>query len=286
MEIKERFVLRPKTTMRIGGVVTAFAEIHTKDDVEAALRYSVEQKLSFLPLGSGSNTIFADDVDAMVVQLKHAEMKVTSDMVTVGAGKNLPMLVNECADLGLDISALTGIPGTVGGAVFGNAGQGPKGVWIDSFIESVTIYDGAWKTLSKTECLFRYRESFFKDSKKPLLIWEVVLKVPKADPQAIKESIQRLLQKRIETQPHLKTAGSCFKAIGDTPAWKLIDAAGLRGHTAGGIEISTKHANFLINVGEATYADAVSVVDTVKAKIPDKLEVEMRFIEPDGTLRF
>ncbi len=279
-------MLRPKTTMRIGGVASVFAELVTKDDAEAALQYSVMQKLKLLPLGSGSNTIFADEVKAMVVQVKHAKVDVAGETVTVGAGKNLAMLINELALLDLDLSALTGIPGTVGGAIFGNAGQGPKGVWIDSFVESVTIFDGAWKTLPKPDCAFRYRESAFKDSAKPLLIWEVVLKLPKADPVAIKATIETLLKKRIETQPHLKTAGSCFKAIGQTPAWKLIDAAGLRGHKVGGIEVSLKHANFLINVGEATYADAVSVVEKVKEKIPENLEVEMRFVEPDGTLRF
>lgn len=286
MEIKERFVLRPKTTMRIGGVARYFAELLTKEDAEAALRYSIEQKLKFLPLGSGSNTIFADEVNALVVQVKHAKTDVAGDTVTVGAGKNLAMLINELALLGLDLSALTGIPGTVGGAIFGNAGQGPKGIWIDSFVESVTVFDGGWKTFSKSECAFRYRESVFKDSAKPLLIWEVTLKAPKADPKAIKSTIDALLQKRIETQPHLKTAGSCFKAIGETPAWKLIDGVGLRGYKVGGIEISPKHANFLINIGEATYKNAVDVVEEVKKKIPENLEVEMRFVEPDGTLRF
>lgn len=286
MELKERFVLRPKTTMRIGGVARYFAELVTKEDAEEALRFSATNKLKFLPLGSGSNTIFAPEVNALVVQVKHAKLDIAGDTVTVGAGKNLAMLLNELGAFGLDLSALTGIPGTVGGAIFGNAGQGPKGIWIDSFVESVTVYDGEWKTFSKSECQFRYRESVFKDSAQPLLIWEVTLKAPNADPKAIKSTIDALLQKRIETQPHLKTAGSCFKAIGQTPAWKLIDGVGLRGYKIGGIEISPKHANFLINVGEATYADAVSVVETVKKKIPENLEVEMRFVEPDGTLRF
>ncbi len=286
MEFKERFVLRPKTTMRIGGAVRYFAEIMTKEDAEDALRFSMENTLKFIPLGSGSNTIFAETVEALVVQVKHTKAEISGDTVTVGAGKNLAMLINELGLAGLDLSALTGIPGTIGGAIFGNAGQGPKGVWIDSFVESVTIYDGEWKTLTNAECNFRYRESVFKDAGKPLLIWEAVLRVPKGDPAAIKTSVEALLLKRIETQPHLKTAGSCFKAIGDTPAWKLIDAVGLRGYKSGGIEISPKHANFLINVGEATYADAVNVVEEVKKKIPENLEVEMRFVETDGSLKF
>ncbi len=272
--------------MRIGGSARYFAELQTRQDAEDAFRFSRENKIKLLPLGSGSNTIFAPEVDVLVVQVKHATVQVDGDRVTVGAGKNLALLIRELALLGLDLSALTGIPGTVGGAIFGNAGQGPVGVWIDAFIESVTVYDGMWKTMTKGECDFRYRESVFKDSPQPLIIWEAVLRLPKADPAAIKTTVESLLQKRIETQPHLKTAGSCFKAIGDTPAWKLIDAAGLRGFRIGDIEISPKHANFLINTGQATYADAVAVVENVKEKIPEDMAVEMRFIEPDGSLRF
>ncbi len=276
--------------MRIGGVARYFAEILTREDAEQAMRFCVENKLKLIPLGNGSNTIFSDNVEALVVQVKHVKTDVVDDTVTVGAGKNLAMLINELAAQGLDLSALTGIPGTIGGAIFGNAGQGPKGIWIDSFIESVTVYDGEWKTLTKKECEFAYRESFFKSSHPSppptTLIWEATLKIPKADSAMIKAHIESLLKKRIETQPHLKTAGSCFKAIGDTPAWKLIDAAGLRGYKSGGVEISPKHANFLMNVGEGTYADAVSVVEEVREKIPENLEVEMRFVEPDGEVRF
>lgn len=281
--------------MRIGGTAKYFADIISKDDVEEAYKFAADKNIPLIPLGGGSNTIFADgEIDALVVQVKHADVRVDETAVTVGAGKNLPMLINELAEQGLDLSPLTGILGTVGGAVFGNAGQGPKGIWIDSFVESVTVFDGEWKTLKKNECGFGYRESVFKSSPLPAgeglgvgaLIWEATLKIPKADPAFIKANVQTLLQKRIETQPHVRTAGSCFKAIGDTPAWQLIDEVGMRGLKIGGVEIATKHANFLLNTGDATYDDAVHVVESVKAKIPQDLHVEMRFIEPDGSIRF
>lgn len=284
MELKERFVLRPKTTMRIGGEARYFAELLTKQDAGEAWRFSVDNKLKLIPLGSGSNTIFANNIAALVVQVKYAKTDISEDTVTVGAGKNLAMLISELAVLGLDLSALTGIPGTVGGAIFGNAGQGPKGIWIDTFIESVTVFDGAWKTLTKDECNFRYRESAFKDSLQSVIIWETVLKVPRGDPTIIKANIQTLLQKRIETQPHVRTAGSCFKAVGDTPAWKLIDAVGLRGLKIGDIEVSTKHANFLISGENPTFSDAMEVISKVKKAVPEGLEVEMRCYGEDGGL--
>lgn len=110
--------------------------------------------------------------------------------------------------------------------------------------------------------------------------------IPKGDPSVIKAEIERLLQKRIETQPHAKTAGSCFKAVGDTPAWQLIDAAGLRDTVSGGVHISEKHANFLINDGEGSFHDAVNVVRTIEEGIGEGLQVEMRFVKEDGTLEF
>lgn len=289
MDIREHVMLRPKTTMRIGGTARYFAELKTQADIEEAVKFSEKQQLSIVPLGSGSNTIFADgEIDAFVVQIKHETVTIDENRVTVGAGKNLAMLINELSEKGLDLSALTGIPGTVGGAIFGNAGQGPKGVWIGAFVESVTAFaDGEWKTLRNEECGFQYRESIFKKTKGAApILWEATLIVPPGDPATIKKTIESLLQKRIETQPHLKTAGSCFKAVGDTPAWRLIDAAGLRGFKIGGVEISSKHANFLINVGEATFSDVVSVVEEVKQKISNDLDIEMRFVKNDGTLRF
>ncbi len=287
MELRQNVLLRPKTTMRIGGTARYFAELKSKADTEEILRFSVDQKLRIIPLGSGSNTIFADgEIEAIVIQVKYDAVTIDENRVTVGAGKNLPMLINELAGVGLDLSPLTGIPGTVGGAIFGNAGQGPKGIWMDTFVESVTAYgDGEWKVFPKNDCHFRYRESVFKDSLSPLIIWDTTLTVPSGDPETIKTNIESLLKKRIETQPHMKTAGSCFKAVGDTPAWQLIDAAELRGLRIGGIEISPKHANFLINVGEAAFRDALELVENVRKEVPQGLEVEMRFVGNDGSLK-
>lgn len=281
--------------MRIGGAARYYAELATKEDCEEALRFAAEKNLPLFVLGGGSNTIFADGViDALVVRIKADTVTAEGNRVTVQAGKNLPMLINELAKKNLDISPLTGILGAVGGAIFGNAGQGPTGIWIDRYVESVTVLiDGVWKTLSKEDCHFRYRESFFKDlsdkkqetrSKKQngSIVWEATLQIPSRPEAEVKAEIERLLKKRIETQPHLKTAGSCFKAVGETPAWKLIDAAGLRGFKVGDVQIAEKHANFLLNMGKATFDDAKSIVEKVREKIPEQLEVEMWFVGNNG----
>jgi UDP-N-acetylmuramate dehydrogenase len=304
MHLKEHEPLGPKTTMRIGGTARFFAELARKEDVEETYTFAQKNTLPLIVLGSGSNTIFADsEINAIVVRIsasgvQRAEPGTSNPpfdraqgkqpgTVTIESGKNLPMLINELAKEGLDLSPLTGIPGTIGGAIFGNAGQGPKGVWMDHFVESVTIFDGQWRTLTKEECEFEYRESIFKKKLSAYpIIWSATLAIPHGDPAAVKAEIERLLQKRIETQPHQRTAGSCFKAVGDTPAWQLIDAVELRGYKSGGVMISEKHANFLIGEKGATFEDAVNVVNTVKEKIPEKLEVEMRFVKPNGSLSF
>lgn len=284
MDFQEHIPVGRKTTMRIGGEARFYGEIVHKEDCKQAFAFAAEKSLPLIVLGGGSNMIFADGiVNAVVVRVKAAETIIAGPTVTLQSGKNLAMLLNELAQEGLDLSALTGIPGSIGGAIIGNAGQGPKGIWIDSFVQEVTVYtNDGWQTLTKEECAFGYRESVFKQKGEPVLIWEVVLEVPQNEPAEIQAEIQRLLQKRIETQPHVKTAGSCFKAIGDVPAWKLIDAAGLRGTKMGNVVVSEKHANFLLNDGDAKFDDAVALVQKIKATVAKPLEVEMRFVQPDG----
>ncbi len=310
MDILEHISVGGKTTMRIGGTARWYGDITSKEDVEFAVIFAKEHQVPLIVLGGGSNTIFSnDEVEALVVRIKAEAMSREGNRVTVQSGKILASLINELGEQGLDLSALTGIPGTIGGAIFGNAGQGPKGTWLDSYIVNVTAYiDGEWKTFSRDECRFRYRESIFKEEDRlktqdvgqkepdtyhlsPMshvspIIWEAQLELPPGVPVTIHNNVEALLKKRFETQPHLKTAGSCFKAIGGTPAWQLIDQAGLRGLRIGDIEISPKHANFLMNVRKGMYSDAKQIVQRVKADVRDNMEVEMRFIERDGSVAF
>ncbi|MDD5055740.1 MAG: UDP-N-acetylmuramate dehydrogenase [Candidatus Peribacteraceae bacterium] len=285
--------LKSKTTMHIGGTARYFAELMTKRDVAEAYTFAKTKNVPLFVLGAGSNTIFADgEIQALIVQIKHGHFFIEKNRVKIDAGANLATVVATLADAGLDLSALTGIPGTVGGAIFGNAGQGPAGVWIDSFIETVTEFvDGTWKTMPRSECGFGYRESIFKreagSGKREEIIWETTLNVPSGDPAKIKAAIEEMLKKRAAAQVAARTAGSCFKASGDVPAWRLIDAAGLRGLKIGGVQISPKHANFLVNTeNKGTFSDAVGIVERVKKTITVPLDVEMRFVGEDGEICF
>lgn len=290
MIIQEQVPIGRRTTMRIGGSARYYAELTSRSDVEEAYRFAAEKHIPLIPLGGGSNTIFAEgEIAALVVRIQHNSVEKRGDGWRIGAGKILASLIQELAHQHMDGSALTGIPGTIGGAVFGNAGQGPKGIWIDRYVRGVTVFEsGLWQELYPEECHFRYRESHFKDRANgsiPPLIWEVQCVFPQRPAAEILAEIERLIQKRIETQPHLKTAGSCFKALPDgTPAWQLIEAAGLRGQRFGGIEISQKHANFLLNVEQGTYGDVLAAIGAVQAAVPQIAGVEMRLYEQSGAL--
>ena len=302
LQIQELVPLRTKTTMRIGGSTRYYAELATKKDVEEAYAFAREKSIPLIVLGGGSNTIFADGViEVLVVRIKavqvnipkneqpfdSAQDKLQTNNVHVEAGKNLPNLISELAEKNLDLSPLTGIPGVVGGAIFGNAGQGFGGIWISTYVKQVEAFvGGEWQSFTLDGLHFGYRFSAFKEMGAPI-IWSATLDVPSRPKEEVKAEVESLLQKRIETQPHVKTAGSCFLSVAkDKPAWKLIDAAGFRGKSVGEVEVSPKHANFLINKGKASFADAKALVRNIRDAIPEELEVEMRFVEEDGNLAF
>ncbi len=143
---------------------------------------------------------------------------------------------------------------------------------------------GNWRTFSKKECEYRYRESMFK-ALPSVLLWETTLTLPSRPQAEIMAEVERLLQKRIATQPHLKTAGSCFKATSDgTPAWQWIDKAGLRGQKVGEIQISEKHANFLLNTDRGSFVDLVALTKKIRAAVPAIVGIEMRLYGEDGKI--
>ncbi len=285
MQIQERIPLAPKTTMRIGGNARYYTELQTQRDAEEAMQFAQSKGIPMIVLGAGSNTIFADGtIEALVVRVVAKSIEVSGNTVRAEAGASLATVVTHLAKRGLDLSAVSGIPGTVGGAIFGNAGQGPQGTWIDHFVQTVTVFlEGEWKTLSREECGFGYRESIFKKLNNPLL-WKVTLSVPSRAAKDIEQDIGILLKKRTVAQPFTRTAGSCFKAVEGTPAWKIIDAAGLKGYRVGDLQVSDKHANFLINTGNGTFADASRLVETIRERTGKPLELEMRFIGESGSL--
>jgi UDP-N-acetylmuramate dehydrogenase len=287
MDIREHEPLGPKTTMRIGGTARFYGEVQTEEDVEFAYHFAAQHSMPLIVLGGGSNTVFAnEEINAVVIRIKNDDTRWDGNRVTVHTGKFLATLVIEAAQKGLDLSSLTGIPGSVGGALFGNAGQGHGGIWLNTFVREVRSFsDGQWHASTPDQCGFSYRESGFKHRGSPVILWEATLELPSGEPAAIQAEIERLLKRRIETQPHLKTAGSCFKSLPDgTPAWKLIEAAGLRGLTVGGIQVAEKHANFLLNIGGGTFENILEITQKIRETVPQIAAIEMRLYSKNGAI--
>ena len=262
--------LAPYTTWRIGGPAELLATPRDREDLVQAVRWAVESGSPWRVLGNGSNLLVRDaGVRGLVVRVRRVleEIEPRGSRVAVGAGAPFPAVARRAAALGLaGIEFGAGIPGTIGGAVVINAG------WhefeIGSVVESVTYLgpDGAERTYDGSRCGFGYRRSRFRGAGGVVL--GTVLALEPGDPEAIAAKGERFAASRKTNQPtELPSCGSVFlKPQGDF-AGRLIEAAGLKGLRVGGVEVSRKHANFFVNVGGATAADALALVERVEHEV-------------------
>jgi UDP-N-acetylmuramate dehydrogenase len=313
IDIKKNISLASYTTFRIGGPAKFFVEVSSKDELIEALRYAKEKNSEFFILAGGSNVLVSDNgFDGLVIKIKNKKekIKITNQnsklFLECWAGENLVGVVNFAADNGLTgLEDLAGIPGTIGGAVRGNAGAyAINEVGIGSVAESVDIIDldsdtNEAKKMSKEECQFNYRSSIFKNNRK-LIIVKVVLRLEKGNEVEIKEKTKKTLDKRINEKPKnwVGSTGSFFrnpavnkseliesfekdtgrKAIDGRliPAFWLITEAGLSGKQMGGVKVSEKNANFIINTGGATAEDVIMLACFIKQQVRDKFGIELQ----------
>lgn len=257
-------------------------EVHNHTELAEALSFAKEKKLSFTVLGRGSNSIFREDYfDGLVIINKMTAYKLVGNILICEGGVNLPLIARKTAKMNLSgLESLVGIPGTIGGSVVMNAGV--SGTWISTHLISVEalLVDGRRKIFSKEECKFSYRSSVFQEQ--PAVITKVIFDLVE-DPTAA-SVLQKHLQARLESQPiEEKNSGCVFKnPSSKLSAGMVIDTCGLKGLKVGGAEISSKHANFINNLGTARYKDIISLINMVKAKVKEEkgvdLECEIRII--------
>jgi UDP-N-acetylmuramate dehydrogenase len=254
--------------------------------------------LPFFILGGGSNVLFSDNgFNGLVIKLQNTQYEIRNTKIVAEAGVPLQKLVLESVKKGLSgLENLAGIPGTLGGAIWGNAGA--FGREIGDLVEEVKILQIAngklqIVNLKKEDCKFGYRESIFK--KKNWIILEATLKLKKGKKKEIEEKIKKILRLRKEKQPlEFPSAGSVFKNVpikkvpkkirekfkekikdGFLPAGVLIDAVGLKGFQIGGAKISEKHANFIVNVGEAKASDVKELIEKIKKGVKKKFKIQL-----------
>lgn len=275
--------LKKHTSFRIGGPADYFCVPKDVNELKEALAFARQAKLPIAFIGAGTNLLALDrGFRGLVIKLAGGLnfVEVKGDKVIAGAGNLLPQLVNTLASRGLaGLEFLAGVPGTLGGAAAMNAGAWGKE--IGEFIESVSALDlsGSESELKKKDLKFGYRSSLLQKGR--LIATSVTLKLKKSRPALIKKNILAILETRRERQPlGIPNAGSIFKNPPGKFAGKLLEEADCKGLRAGDAQVSTKHANFILNLGEAKASDVLKLVtrmqELVRRKFKVRLEPELK----------
>lgn len=282
--------LAPHTSFKIGGPADIWVEPHDAKDLKKILAFAKTKKIPVFVIGSGSNILVKDrGFKGIIIHLgselfKH--IKIKGKRITVGAGFNVSRLVRLCCDKGLGgIESLIGIPGTVGGTVYMNAGGSTNPIFknIGDFVTSLKVmdYKGNIKKLKREKIEFGYRQSNLY----PYIILEAVLKLEKSEPAILHSRCAQFLKMKREKQVlDMPSAGCIFKNPVNVQftCGQMIDMLGLKGMRIGGAEISAKHANFIVNRKGATCEDVLQLIELIKARVNENfnvpLELEVRVI--------
>ncbi len=276
-EVKEFVDLKKYNTYGIGGISKYLVMPEDIDDLSSLIKYLNKEGIPWYVLGGGSNVILPDeDFDGAIIKLdKLNRVVIDNDIITAESGVSLGMFVNTLLDHGfVNYAHLMGIPGTLGGAIVGNAGA--YNVSIFDYLISVSIIDadGNKKILNKEDIKYDYRYTEFKG--KNSIVVAASFKGIYGDVALVREQIQLNLEKRRNTQPlEYKNAGSVFKNPPEYSAGYLIEHAGLKGLTVGGAKVSEKHANFIINYDNATSRDIIKLIGIIKNTVEDKFNIEL-----------
>ncbi len=277
-KIKNKEPLKKHTTFKIGGAAEYFYQPENYKDLSLALRLAKKQRIKVLILGLGSNILVSDKgVKALVLKLNSPyfkEMQFKGLRINAGAGCMLGRAIKECAIRGLSgVEFLTGIPGTIGGALIMNAGI-PKNN-IGDLVENVLLmdYNGKIKTLAKAKIRFTYRNSNLSK----YIILRASLRLIKKNKNKIREALNQYIQRRKLGQDlTYPSAGCVFKNPDNESAGKLIDLCGLKGKKIGGALVSNIHANFIINKRNAKAADVLKLAFLIKKQVKSKFGIELK----------
>lgn len=302
MKIKQNISLSSLSTFGIGGKVKYFIEVKKIGDLIDAVNWAKNNNIKHKICGDSSNIVFSDkNLDILLIKIGNKEInRVNEDTIEVSAGTKLIELVNFANKNGLEgLENLAGIPGTVGGAIVGNAGA--YGRSISEVVHKVKVFDGEkanW--ITKKECEFAYRESKFK--KTNLILIKSQLKLLKGNKEKLHKKSEEIVKIRNKKyKPGLKCPGSFFKNVlvenvtkntlklipkdkiieGKIPAGYLLEQVGAKGVKQGDIIIADFHGNLFINGGNGTAKDVKELASTLKEKVKEKygikLEEEVRY---------
>ncbi|MBU4369570.1 UDP-N-acetylmuramate dehydrogenase [Patescibacteria group bacterium] len=274
-KIEKNINLAPLTTFKIGGPAKYFCQVKTEEELIQVIKWAKKKKIPYFVIGGGSNLLISDKgFKGLVIKLSMEQCQLVGNKLLLGSALRLSQTVMFLVKnnlTGLEWAA--GIPGTVGGAVRGNAGA--FGQEISNCLLKVTVLrEGEVIELKNKEIRFAYRQSIFKKNKD--IILNVVLSLKKGKNQENEKIIQDILQRRRKSHPSQPSAGCVFKNPKLSSAGLLIDKCGLKGRQIGGAKISEKHANFIINTGQAKARDVKNLIELIKKQVKDKFNIELK----------
>ncbi len=297
MSIEKEVSLKNYNTMEIDSVARYFSKIKKEKDLIDTITWAKQESIPFIVIGGGSNIIFPSRYEGLVILIDMVDFKIEEKDGFIffegKAGLSLPYVARMVSErLGKGMEWAGGVPGTVGGAVRGNAGA--FGDFMEGCVKSVEALNT--DTLEKEvfenhECQFGYRESIFKKEKN-YIITKVEMKFPKKEEDG---KLKEYLKYRKDNHPEEPSSGSIFKnpvvdegfydkfeetekfkKLGFVPMRFLVESCGLKGKQQGGAKISEKHANFIINIDGATGDDVKFLINLVKEKVKEKYEIDVK----------
>lgn len=321
IQVQENIPLAALTTLKIGGPARYFVEVHSVEELKEAASWAKEKDIEYTVIAGGSNLLVSDEgYNGLIIKLLLKGIEESNEVITAKAGTPLQELVDYTIEKGLDgMSTMTGIPGSVGGAIYGSAGA--YGDNIRDYLKEITCFDGQnLVTISKNEYDTGYRDSLFKKKKNLIILEATFSDLPKSNVENLKKEATEILEKRKKKyNPALKTPGSFFKNIpeegvnpsvlqkvhekisawernpdyikrfGDLkvirfdkiPAGNLIDMLGGKGDQLGEIKIDEFHANTFINLGDGNAEDFFKLAQKWKNKVKEEFGLEL---EPEVQL--
>lgn len=288
-EIKQNEPMKNHTSFKIGGPAEFYIKIKSVEELRKILEFAKNENIKVTIIGNGSNVLVPDEgINGIVIRTNLKDINIENK-----DSKNVEVTVSDAVPIGFlaqkllkeeitGFEELSGIPGTIGGAILMNAGAHGKEMK-DIVTEIVAMdYDGKMYKFTNEEAEFSYRHSKFCSGE--YIIIQAKLQFKKGNKEEIKAKMAEYVQYRKEKQPiESPSAGSTFKRGTDFITAKLIDEAGLKGYSIGGAKISEKHAGFIINTGNATAKDVLDlakyVTDKVYEKFNKKIELEIKILK-------
>ena len=299
LNIQQNISLSPLTTFEIGGAARYFVDVRSESEIGEAIAWARKRDVSFVILGGGSNVLVPDNgLGGLVIHIVGNLYSAENGVLDTWAGTNLLFLIQTIGTQGYGgWEKLAGIPGTIGGAVRGNAGAfGSEIKDVVVQVRALNTETGETREFTNVECDFSYRHSFFKDNPQ-WVITRVELRLSEVPPPTSQQLAEETIAEREKRHlQNVRAAGSFFMnpvapkeiqeiferekgapaRLGRVPAGWLIEKAGMKGATVGGAIASLQHPNYIVNQGNATAQDVCTLAEKIKTAVMEQFGIELQ----------